>query len=524
MKPFQEFRLWTRQGPTSERVFVAVATFLVFGLLVWALVPSGTSSSATAIGPTTGSASGRTSVTTATSVTTTTIAQGAAPSAGIGSAAPVTGSSTGASPIGTAVAPTGSHAAAAPSATATTAPASSNCLAGTTTGVTSSQVKIGVIVVDLGALNSLIGVPTAQNMEDMYNAVFNLYNGFGGVQCRKIVPVYYSDNVLSATGEQATCLQIQQDGDFAVINNLYNPQEFNCLPQESVPNLFYTSPQTPAMQQFYPYVLSSTPDYDRMIKDYVFGAQQLGLLSGQKIGIIEQSCYPELNTAIASDLSSIGMSIASTFSYGCDTSSASLDNPLQDMSAVQQFQSAGVTTVMETARGVINDFANAAQGQNYDPKYIMMNDQSMALIADTSGSIPASFNGAIAITTDQEGETNTPGYQPNAATTECDTLAKAAGVAPADDQHQLAGQLDGDACAQVAVLVAAMQHMTTLAGSALAGGLASAGPLSLSYPAGPMDVTNAQDPTGGQQWRPAEWYSSCTCWKVTNLAWSNGWS
>jgi hypothetical protein len=525
MKAFQEFRLWSRQGPVPERAFTAVAAILAVGLLAWALVPASSNPLSAAANA---GVAGRTSAQPTTTTTPGAVTPGSTVPAGsssgsqastggvIGAAAPpdASGSSGG---VATAPAVGGS------SVTPTT-PASPSCLSGSTTGISSTQIKVGVVVVNLGALNALLGVPSAQDEEAMYNAVFNLYNGFGGIQCRKVVPVYYGDNVLSASGEQALCLQIQQDGDFAVINNMYNPQEFNCLAQASVPNLFYTSPQTPAMQQFYPYVLSSTTDYDRLIKDYIFGAQQLGLLSGQKIGIIEQSCYPEQNTAITADLASIGISIASTFNYGCDTSSAEPDTPAQDLSAVEQFHSAGITTVLETARAIITDFATYAQLQNYHPKYVMMNDQSMALIADNSGAISPNFNGAIAITTDQEGGSNTPGYQPNAATTNCDKLASAAGQAPADDQHRLAGQLDGEACGQVAILAAAMQNMTALSRTALAGGLVKAGPLTLSYPDGPMDVTNAQDPTGGQQWRPAEWYTSCTCWKVTNLAWSDGWN
>ena len=529
MKPFQEFRLWSRQGPVAERTFTAVAAFLAVGLLAWALVPSSSNPSSSAAAG--AGVAGRTSAqpTTkgapATASTGTTVPSGSSTSStastpgAIGSAAPPGSGSTAGSLGGVATAPGVGGSSVTP-----TTQAAQNCLSGTTTGITSTQIKIGVILVDLGSLNGLLGVPSEQNSEAMYNAVFNLYNSFGGIQCRKLVPVYYGDDVLSASGEQSLCLQIQQDGDYAVINNMYNPQEFNCLAQASVPNLFYTSPQTPAMQQFYPYVLSSTTDYDRMIKDYIFGAQQLGLLSGQKIGIIEQSCYPEQNTAIASDLASIGVSIASTFNYGCDTSSAEPDTPAQDLAAVEQFHSAGITTVLETARAIITDFATYAQLQNLHPKYVIMNDQSMALVADDSGAISPNFNGAIAITTDQEGGSNTAGYQANAATLECDKLASAAGQPPADDQHRLAGQLDGEACGQVAILAAAMENMTAIARNALAGGLVKAGPLTLSYPDGPMDVTNAQDPTGGQQWRPAEWYTSCTCWKVTNLTWSDGWS
>jgi hypothetical protein len=264
-----------------------------------------------------------------------------------------------------------------------------------------------------------------------------------------------------------------------------------------------------------------------MLKDYVFGAKQLGLLKGQKIGVLEQTCYPELNTAIASDLSAVGLSIASSYNYGCDTSpvNAALPTlPTQDLAAVLQFKAAGVTTVLYTARDTVIDFANMAQGQGYVPRYVIPNDQSMALIADSSSSIPASFNGAVAITTDQEGASNTPGYQAIPATVACAELARTAGVAPPDDQHRLAGELDGDACASVSVLVSAINHLPALSAKALPEGLVRAGPMQLSYPAGPMDATNPQNPTGGQFWRPANWNSGCSCWKVTTFNWTPGWN
>lgn len=539
MKPFLQFRMWTRRGPASERALAAIAGILLIGLLSWAFVPSGQPHSTTvasgfstvpAAG--TGAAAGPSAGTAATSEMAAGGAVGSAGASGpAASGGTVPGSSSGpavtgtAAPTATAVGGTAGSAGSTRTPTRVVAPsACSGARTSTDKGVTANQITVGVLLPDLGQLNPALGLPSAADQEKMFNAVFAAANKAGGAACRTLVPKFYDDPVADASSEQATCLQIQQDGDFAVLQNLYNPQEFNCLAQRGIPNVFYTSPHTPDMSKFFPYVMGVQPDYDRLIKDYVFGAQKLGLLNGQKIGLLEQTCYPEENTDIQADLSSINVKVTSAYNYGCVTSGAAPDTPDQDQAAALQFRAAGVTLVMQTARGTVTDFAQSAQAQNYAPKYVMMNDQSMALVADSSTPIPSSFDGAIAITTDQEGASNTPGAVPTAATQACTKIAQSVGEPPPDDQHRLAGQLDGNACAEVTAFVAALDHISQPVRTGLANGLAAAGPLDLSSPAGPMHVTDAHDPTGGQEWRPAAWHTSCSCWKVTNLTWSPGWS
>jgi hypothetical protein len=545
MKPFFQFRLWSREGPTSERLLAAMAGVTLVSLVTWAFVPSGQHHSTTV-------ASGFSQVTAAGSGAGATSGSGATNAAatnGPGNPPPVSGTAASASSGGlestgpsslagggtpatagrSSSAPVASGGSAGSSGTSTgrAGPAASSCSAARTStdkGVTANQITIGVLLPDLGQLNPALGLPSAADQEKMFNAVFAAANKTGGAACRTLVPKFYDDPVADASSEQATCLQIQQDGDFAVLQNLYNPQEFNCLAQRDIPNIFYTSPHTPTMNQFFPYVMGVQPSYDRLIKDYVFGAQKLGLLNGEKIGLLEQTCYPDENTDMQADLASIDVKVASVYNYGCVTSGSSEDTPDQDQAAALQFRGAGVTLVLQTARGTVTDFAQAAQAQNYDPKYVMMNDQSMSLVADSSTPIPTSFNGAIAITTDQEGASNTPGAVPTAATQACTKIASSVGEPPPDDQHRLAGQLDGNACAEMTALLAALDHITEPVRTGMAYGLAAAGPLDLSSPAGPMDVTNVHDPTGGQEWRPSAWHTSCNCWIVTNLHWNPGWS
>src|SRR3954467_1190206 len=40
MTPFEEFKLWLRQGAAFERVFAGIAAVIVLGLISWVLVPT----------------------------------------------------------------------------------------------------------------------------------------------------------------------------------------------------------------------------------------------------------------------------------------------------------------------------------------------------------------------------------------------------------------------------------------------------------------------------------------------------
>src|SRR2546426_7777266 len=78
MTPFEEFKLWLRQGAAFERVFAGIAAVIVLGLISWVLVPTSESNGAASVasGPTTGS--------TATTVAGAAPADGSAPSPAAG--------------------------------------------------------------------------------------------------------------------------------------------------------------------------------------------------------------------------------------------------------------------------------------------------------------------------------------------------------------------------------------------------------------------------------------------------------
>jgi hypothetical protein len=531
MRPFQQLRLWLRTGPAAERTATGIAALAVLALLVWAAVPTlsggeavgvlaGASAGAGAPAGPAGAAPGPTSHPGASRLGTAAGSGSGAPAVtGTGGAVArgtVPGTASGSGPLlGSGVGGTGTTAA-------------TGCLgAASGQGVTPTTITVGVILPTIGALNSAIGIPSAADHKKAYGAVFGDINKHGGAQCRKLVAKFYEDNPLDPSTGQAACLQIQQDKVFAVINNLFNSTVSTCVAQAKIPNFWYTTPHVNQIKKYAPYILSFQADYDRLITAYVWGSRKVGWFAGmKKIGILDQTCYPDLSAKLRSELTAAGYPAGtwSVYNYGCSTSGTGQE-PDKDTAAAVQFQSAGVTHVLSTAYGKSSQFAKAAEQQNYRPKYVVMSDAQIQANNHTTPPQTSSFDGALDITGDQIGSLDTPGYKHTRATLSCRKLISGAGLPDMLDSSQgTAGTLYGVACASSTMLVAALQRIPVLQRSSLASGLAKAGSLELSFPAGPSVFDNAANPTGDQYWRPAAFRTSCNCWQVTSVAWRTSFS
>jgi hypothetical protein len=129
-------------------------------------------------------------------------------------------------------------------------------------------------------------------------------------------------------------------------------------------------------------------------------------------------------------------------------------------------------------------------------------------------------DGAVAITASREGEERTPGSVPSAGTKRCDAAFKKKGIQPTYSLPASAG----NACDNIWMFVAAASHASVLRGDALADGLRAAKSIDFSYPEGPNDFSRARTTTGGQYWRPVQFYKSCTCWKLLDRTFRKSYS
>lgn len=535
MTPFEEFRLWLRQGAPGERAAAGVAALLAAVLVVWVLLPTtkgvGSTTVASSSGvagaqpqaiPTTtgGVGAGATNLSTANPQGGQTAQTGSvtAPAGGVGSSAPAVGSSNasgnGASSSGS---PTGNAVpGASPSGgTGTVGSASCGTPGATDQGVTSTTLTIGITLIDVAGANSILGVPSPSVQQAEDSAYVSSINANGGIHCRKLVPKFYTDNPLDPNSEHSLCLQILSDKVFAVIGDLYTAQNQTCLPQNHIPVFNQTPTSSALIQQFAPYIF--TPGSSQYVfADYVLGAKQEGWFKGLgKLGVLTETCYSDFNPEVIAALARAGIpsNKIETYSFGCPT--GSIPDPATVEGAVLQFQRDGVTHVM-SAGAPLGGFSSQAESQGYHPHYVTSDiDGTVQLNGSGGDSVNAqNFNGALSITTQQYGalNSNTP-LSP--ATAQCDAIMKKGGAPAAESGDGYAGGV----CTQFAYFVNAATREGSLIRTGLAAGLDRTGSVDLPYPDGPSNWSGSGVTWGGQNWRADTFSASCSCWKVSDATW-----
>ncbi|WP_436789972.1 ABC transporter substrate-binding protein [Yinghuangia sp. YIM S10712] len=98
------------------------------------------------------------------------------------------------------------------------------------TGVTADSIKIGIVYPDLEAIKHIMAIDHG-DYEATYNALVKKINDAGGINGRKIVPVFGKINVASPSAAQETCVKMTKDEKvFAVIGS-FNANEPLCYVQ-----------------------------------------------------------------------------------------------------------------------------------------------------------------------------------------------------------------------------------------------------------------------------------------------------
>jgi hypothetical protein len=401
------------------------------------------------------------------------------------------------------------------------------CPSGSGTGVTASRIKIAVVVVEIGgsAGNSTFGIATPAQQQGFYEAAIDEVNSHGGVACRQLVPQFFKGNPADQSGLQQICLDVKEAGVFAVLDvGAYaNFPIENCFAAAKIPYFGSYLVSRGRQHDFYPYLFNFNM-LDSLYNDALFALKDRGFFSAasgfRKLGVMYRDCDSEIWANFNRSLAAVGLSSSQivTFDVGCPTVFAS---PAALQQAVLKFQQAGVTNV--TTAYDVGDFATftkIAQQQRFKPKYGLADDSLVTISYGSQQPDADNIDGAVVISASREGEERTPGSVPSAGTKRCDAAFKNKGIKPTYSLPASAG----NSCDNVWMFAAAAGHASVLRGDALADGLRAAKSIDFSYPQGPNDFTRPRTTTGGQYWRPLQFYKSCRCWKLLDSTFRKSYS
>jgi ABC-type branched-subunit amino acid transport system substrate-binding protein len=235
-----------------------------------------------------------------------------------------------------------------------------------TPGVSKDDIKIGVTYPDLDAIRDVTDISHG-DYKTTYNAVIDELNKKGGVNGRKIVPVFAPINPIGTAPAQEACLKLTEDEKvFATVGFFYFDSPLCYVSQHDTPILGGTMDPTYLKQAKAPWMtLDSGPEVTPRAVDALV---QSGDLKG-KVGVVA-AATEEKNLLDAAVLPSLKRN-------GIKNTVAIIDTPLNDtVAATQQagtiaekFKSEGIKTVLLVG-ATPSAFSNALKNTDYRPKLV----------------------------------------------------------------------------------------------------------------------------------------------------------
>lgn len=236
-------------------------------------------------------------------------------------------------------------------------------------GVTDDKIRIGIALLELGALKNLGPSFDNGDRRQHFESILDGWRqrGLVPIHGRDVEFVYRSYGPISPEEQRAACKGLVQDENvFMVIADSTFNAGIECVTRE-FRTLLVTSDAPPddVFQRGAPYVFTLQPSLGRTLRNYVHWAHHRGALSGKKIGLyyFDDAVTRDLmDRTVKAELSNLGYSVAAE-----QTTTQNLGGPA-DALAVQRFRTAGVDVAMLFTSKA--GFMQNAQAQAYRPAYL----------------------------------------------------------------------------------------------------------------------------------------------------------
>ncbi|TMM11973.1 MAG: ABC transporter substrate-binding protein [Actinobacteria bacterium] len=375
-----------------------------------------------------------------------------------------------------------------------------------------------MVLLDAAGLITVFGAPSTTSQQAMWNAMFDSINKSGGAACQKLVPDFQTDDEFNPSSAQNACLAFVQHRDFAVMGGFLPQSPDTCMLQNHIPVFEEIELSSADVQRYYPYYFSGDGSIQVVYRNWAYAARQLNMFNPaqgfKKLGIFYRDCQPEVNAAMLADLQAVGVSggAVDRADLGCPSAFAS---PSVIEQAVVKFKSDGVTTAtIDNDLQDVQNITKQSQSQGFRPQWTIPDQGTVATTGNPSFSPdPNNFNNALAITPEQYGANNMPGFKESPTDVQCDQIMTSHGQPGALASPD---QFAGAVCNLAWMFVAAVNHAPNVAQDQLAAGLQRAGSIPFAFPYGPNSFSAPGTTWGGQFWRPVTYHTSCHCWQTDN--------
>jgi ABC-type branched-subunit amino acid transport system substrate-binding protein len=264
-------------------------------------------------------------------------------------------------------------------------------------GVTPTTIKVGITYPDVAAVKNIISIDPG-NYQKAYQALIDRIDAQGGINGRKIVPVFAAVNPLGTAPAATACTELTEDDRvFAVMGFFQTPDTACYVQTHDTPLVGASLTGAKASRARAPWFNFQLSDNDLIPKEMSLFKQE-GVFAGKKVAVVgEAADQPDVNIVVPA-LHRLGIDVVQTAINDVPTTDTGASGSQYAVIA-QKFESSGANVVV--AVGSASEAWPAALQSNqstYLPRLVATNETDLSAYATNAGYSSAVLRGALTAT------------------------------------------------------------------------------------------------------------------------------
>ena len=262
-------------------------------------------------------------------------------------------------------------------------------------GVTPTSIKLGITYLDAAAIQNIVNIDPG-NYQVAYTALIDQINAKGGINGRKIVPVFEPIDPIGTAPAATACTTLTEDDKVFAVLGFFQAADTACyLETHDTPLIGATLTNAASAQAKAPWFNSIISDNDLIPKEMAAFKQE-GVFAKKKVAVVGDTSDRAEVDLVLPELKSLNVNVVETaFNSVPDTDQAATNSEYAVIA--QKFQAAGANVVIAVGgAGVSWTEALQDNQSTYLPKLIVpdYSDLETVLSSKTSSS-GAELNGAL---------------------------------------------------------------------------------------------------------------------------------
>ena len=211
-------------------------------------------------------------------------------------------------------------------------------------GVTPTSIKVGITYLDAAAIQNIVNINPG-NYKVAYTALINQINAMGGINGRKIVPVFEPIDPIGTAPAATACTALTEDEKVFAVIGFFQAADTACYVEtHDTPMIGATLSNAQAAQAKAPWFNNIISDNDLIPKEMAAFKQE-GAFAKKKVAVVgDTSDQPEVNLVLP-ELKKLKVNVVQTAINSVpDTDQAATNSEYAIIA--QKFQTAGANVVI----------------------------------------------------------------------------------------------------------------------------------------------------------------------------------